>query len=173
MITINLIYKFNNLSKLKILREKVLNKMLQSVFKELYDQGILIFLDTDNYITNNVDVDLDIFVNREKFLEMYTDPIEHGWIFCYTTNFNDVLTTLQEDTCCLIEFGFNSNNEKKALEVGRSLVNALTKFKFMAHWDERALKDHKISTVITVEDLPQNIQDLIDDYEVESVFTEN
>lgn len=147
--------------------------MLQSVFKELYDQGILIFLDTDNYVTNNVDSEPDIFADREKFLEIYTDPIEQGWIFCHTLNFNEVLTTLKEDTCCLIEFGFNSDTEKKALEVGRSLVNTLAKFKFMAHWDERALKEHKISTVITVEDLPSNVQDLIDDYEVDSTLSRN
>lgn len=147
--------------------------MLQSVFKELYDQGILIFLDTDNYVTNNTDSDTDIFVDREKFLEIFTDPIDQGWIFCYTLNFDDVLTTLKEDTCCLVEFGFNSDTEKKALEVGRALVNTLAKFKFMAHWDERALKEHKISTVITVEDLPQSVQDLIDDYEVDSTLSNN
>lgn len=141
--------------------------MLQSVFKELYDQGILIFLDTENYITNNTDIDVDIFVERNKFLEVYTEPIEHGWIYCYTSTLNDVLTTLKEDTCCSIEFGFNSDTEKKALEVGRSLVNTLTQFKFMAHWDERALKDHIVSTVITIEDLPETIQDLIDEYEID------
>jgi hypothetical protein len=141
--------------------------MLQSVFKELYDQGILIFLNTDNYVTNNTDAKPDIFADREKFRELYSEPIEHGWVFCYTLDLNEVLSTLKEDTCCLIEFGFNSDTEKKTLEVGRSLVGALSKFKFMAHWDERALKEHKISTVITVEDLPSNIQDLIDDYEVD------
>ena len=67
----------------------------------------------------------------------------------------------------MIEFGFNSDTEKKALDVGRSLVNSLTNFKFMANWDERSLKEHKVSTVITVEDLPQSIQDLVDDYEIE------
>lgn len=141
--------------------------MLQSVFKELYDQGILIFLDTENYITNNTDIDVDIFAERNKFLEVYTEPVEHGWIYCYTSTLNDVLTTLKEDTCCSIEFGFNSDTEKKALEVGRSLVNTLTQFKFMAHWDERALKDHIVSTVITIEDLPETIQDLIDEYEID------
>ena len=145
-------------------------EMLHDVFKELYSQDILIFLNTDNYVTNNGDSDPDIFVDREKFLEMFTDPIKKGWIFCHTKNLNNVLAILQEDTCCLIEFGFNSDTEKKALEVGRALVNALVKFNFMAHWDERALKDHIISTIITVEDLPPSIQDLIDDYEVESIL---
>lgn len=140
--------------------------MLQSVFKELYDQGILIFLDTNNYVTNNIDDGPDIFVNREEFLKIYTEPIEHGWIFCYTTSLEEVLSVLKEDTCFLIEFGFNSDTEKKALEVGRSLVNTLAKYKFMAHWDERALKEHKVSTVVTVEDLPLLIQDMIDDYEI-------
>ena len=146
--------------------------MIQSVFKELYDQGILIFLDTENYVTNNIENGSEIFADRQKFLEIYTEPIEHGWIFCHTLNLDEVLRTLREDTCCLIEFGFNSDTEKKALEVGRSLVSSLSKFKFMAHWDERALKEHKISTVITVEDLPLSIQDLIDDYEVESALNE-
>lgn len=142
--------------------------MLQSVFKELYDQGILIFLDTDNYVTNNVDIDPDMFVNREKFLELYNDKVERGWIFSYTPNLNEILKTLKEDTCCLVEFGFNSDTEKKASEIGRSLVNSLTNFKFMAHWDERSLKEHKVSTVITVEDLPQSARYLVDDYEIEN-----
>lgn len=146
--------------------------MLQSVFKELYDQGILIFLDTENYVTNNIENGSEIFADREKFLEIYTEPIEHGWIYCHTLDLNEVLRTLKEDTCCLIEFGFNSDTEKKALEVGRALVSSLGKFKFMAHWDERALKEHKITTVITIEDLPPSIQDLIDDYEVETFFSE-
>jgi hypothetical protein len=141
--------------------------MLQSVFKELYDQGVLIFLDTDNYVTNNSDIDVDLFKQREKFLELYTEPIEKGWIFCYNNNLNEVLSTLKEDTCYLIEFGFNSDTEEKALEVGRMLVSSLTRFKFMSHWDERALKEHIISTVITAEDLPEPIQDLIDEYEVD------
>jgi hypothetical protein len=142
--------------------------MLQSVFKELYDQGILIFLDTDNYVTNNTDLEVDTFVDRGKFLEIYTDPIDQGWIFCYTTNFDDVIETLKDDTCYLIEFGFNSDTEKKALEVGRALVGALTKHNFRTRWDEKALKYHKISTVITVENLPQNIQDMVEEYESES-----
>jgi hypothetical protein len=141
--------------------------MLQSVFKDLYDQGILIFLNTNNYVTNNVDIDLEMFVNRERFLELYSDKVELGWIFCYSSNFNETLKTLKEDTCCLIEFGFNSDTEKKALDVGRSLVNALNSFKFIAHWDERSLKEHKVSTVITVEDLPQSVQDLVEEYEIE------
>jgi hypothetical protein len=141
--------------------------MLQSVFKDLYDQGILIFLNTDNYVTNNVDIDLEMFVNRERFLELYSDKVELGWIFCYSMNLDETLKTLKEDTCCLIEFGFNSDTEKKALDVGRSLVNALNSFKFIAHWDERSLKEHKVSTVITVEDLPQSVQDLVEEYEIE------
>lgn len=143
--------------------------MLQSVFKELYDKGILIFLNTDNYVTNNIDIDSGVFASKKKFLELYTDKIELGWIFCYTLNLNEVLQSLKEDTCYLVEFGFNSDTEKKALEVGRTLVDSLLKYKFIARWDERALKDHKISTVVTAEDLPQSIQNLIDDYEIEEL----
>lgn len=139
--------------------------MLQSVFKELYDQGILIFLDTDNYVTNNTDVAVEYFSDRKKFLEIYTEPVERGWIFCYTENLDKVLTTLKEDTCCMIEFGFNADTEKKALEVGRALVNELAGCRFMVHWDERALRDHKISTVITSRDLPPHIQDLVTEYD--------
>jgi hypothetical protein len=138
--------------------------MLQSVFKELYDEGILIFLSTDNYVTNNIDIDLEIFADKERFLELYNNKVDRGWIFCYSSTLNEILRTLKEDSCCLVEFGFNSDTEKKALDVGRSLVKSLTNFKFMAHWDERSLKEHKISTVITVEDLPQSIQDLVDEY---------
>lgn len=142
---------------------------LQSVFKELYDQGYLIFLDNTNYVTNNdPSIEPENFANREKFLEMYTDEVKLGWIFCYTLNLNEVLKDLSNDTCFRVEFGFNSDTEKKALEVGRVLVSALSKHKFIACWDERALKDHKISTVVTVEDLPEHIQDLVDEYEDEN-----
>ncbi|AHL67549.1 hypothetical protein DH26_gp055 [Chloriridovirus anopheles1] len=140
--------------------------MLHSVFKDLYDQGVLIFLDTDNYVTNTCD-DVDYFANRDKFTQMYTEPIKVGWIWSYAPSLDEVVRTLKEDTCYLIEFGFNSVNEKKALEVGRMLVNSLSKFEFMAQWNERALNEHKISTVITSENLPQSVQDLLEEYELE------
>ena len=140
--------------------------MLQSVFKELYDQGVLIFLDVDNYVTNNTDIDVNIFESREHFLEIYTEPIMQGWIFCHTTNLDEVLKTIQEDTCCLIEFGFNSDTEEKALKLGRNLVDTFKKFKFMAQWCERVIKEHKVSIVVTAEDLPQAARDLIDEYEI-------
>jgi hypothetical protein len=144
--------------------------MLSTVFKELYDLGVLIFLDTDNYVINNADIDVECFANRKKFLEMYTDPIEVGWVFVYTKSFDDVISTIKEDTCYLIEFGFNSDTEKKALEVGRLLTNSLIKNKFMAQWTEKAVKEHKVSTVITSEDLPENVQELIEEYEIETTI---
>lgn len=143
--------------------------MLHSVFKELYDQGVLIFLNTDNYVTNNIDIDIKTFVNREEFLQIYSEKVERGWIFCHSSNLNDVLRTLKEDACCSIEFGFNSDTEKKAIQVGRFLVNLLKEnnFKFMAHWDEDSLKLHKVKIVITAKDLPQSVQDLIEKYEID------
>lgn len=144
--------------------------MLSTVFKELYDLGVLIFLDTDNYVINNADIDVECFANRKKFLEMYTEPIEVGWVFVYTKSFDEVISTIKEDTCYLIEFGFNSDTEKKALEVGRLLTNSLIKNKFMAQWTEKAVKEHKVSTVITSEDLPENVQELIDEYELETTI---
>lgn len=137
--------------------------MLQNVFKELDDKNILVFLDTENFVTNNTsEVDIGVFSDREKFIELYQEPIKNGWIFCFNTSLENVLKTIQEDLCCLVEFGFNSDTESKALEVGRNLVESLKKFKFHAHWDERAISEHKISTVITFKDLPEKIQDLID-----------
>jgi hypothetical protein len=135
--------------------------MLSKVFKDLYDQGVLIFLDVDNYVVNNVDIDVDIFSDRQKFLQMYTDEVDIGWIYCYTKDLDDVITTIKEDTCCMVEFGFNSTTEKKTMNLGRILTNTLIKYKFMAQWNEKAIKEKKISTVITVEDLPENIKDLI------------
>jgi len=137
--------------------------MLHSVFKDLYDQGILIFLDTSNYITNNNNIDLDIFKDRRKFLKMYDDQVELGWIFPYVQDFDEVLNILKEDTCCTIEFGFNSDSEKKALEVGRMLVESLKKFKFITNWDEKALKTHKVSTIIMINDLPESSQKMIEE----------
>jgi hypothetical protein len=137
--------------------------MLHSVFKDLYDQGILIFLDTSNYITNNNNIDLDIFKDRRKFLKMYDDQVELGWIFSYVQDFDEVLNILKEDTCCTIEFGFNSDSEKKALEVGRMLVESLKKFKFITNWDEKALKTHKVSTIIMINDLPESSQKMIEE----------
>jgi hypothetical protein len=144
--------------------------MLSTVFKELYDLGVLIFLDTDKYVINNAVIDVECFANRKKFLEMYTEPIEVGWVFVYTKSFDEVISTIKEDTCYLIEFGFNSDTEKKALEVGRLLTNSLIKNKFMAQWTEKAVKEHKVSTVITSEDLPENVQELIEEYEIETTI---
>ena len=135
--------------------------MLQYVFKELYDQGVLVFLSVDNYVTNNDEIDHKIFEDRNKFLEMYDEPIELGWVYCYTSSLNNIIDTIQEDTCCMIDYGFNSDTEKKALQVGRILVNSLIKYKFMAPWNEKVLNEHKVSTVITTEDLPENIQEMI------------
>jgi hypothetical protein len=135
--------------------------MLHSVFKDLDDQNILIFLDTSNYITNNENIDLNIFEDRKKFLELYNDHVEQGWIFSYIQDVNEVLNILREDTCCTIEFGFNSDSEKKALEVGRKLVSSLKKFKYIANWDEEALKTRKITTVVMVTDLPESFQKML------------
>ena len=136
--------------------------MLQSVFKDLYDQEVLIFLNTDNYLTNNDEkIDLNIFINRDKFLENYKEPIKLGWIFTYNMDLNRVVKEIQDDTCCSIEFGFNSDTEKKALEVGRMLVESLKKFGFIAKWDEHALKNHIISTVVAYCDISEQVQDLI------------
>jgi hypothetical protein len=135
--------------------------MLHSVFKDLDDQKILIFLDTSNYITNNDNIDLNIFKDRKKFLELYDEPVEQGWIFSYIQDVDEVLNILREDTCCTIEFGFNSDSEKKALEVGRKLVSSLKKFKYITNWDEEALKTHKITTVIMVTDLPESFQKML------------
>jgi hypothetical protein len=137
--------------------------MLQTVFKDLYDKGVLLFIDTDTYVTNNAEVDVMYFADRNKFKEIYTEKVEFGWVFSYTNNLHDILTTLKDDACCLVEFGFNSDTEEKTLETGRSLVKSLLKFNFMANWDERALKEHKITTIIKHDDLPQHIQDLIED----------
>jgi len=139
--------------------------MLHSVFKDLYDQGVLIFLDTSNYITNNDNIDLNIFKDRKKFLEVYDDQVEQGWIFSYIQDINEVLNILKEDACCTIEFGFNSDSEKKALEIGRMLVNSLIKFKYITNWDEKALKTRKVSTVIMVTDLPESLQKMIENEE--------
>jgi hypothetical protein len=141
--------------------------MLHSVFKDLYDQGVLIFLDTGTYVTNSCGTP-ELFSDKNAFLRDYTEGvITHGWIWCYTRDFNKVLKDLKEDTCHLIEYGFNSDNEQKALNVGRMLINSLNKFKFMAHWDERALKEHKVSTVVATEDLPDSVQTMVEEYETD------
>jgi hypothetical protein len=138
--------------------------MLQSVFKELYNAGALIFLDTDTYITNNTPMSVDHFTDRDKFARVYSEPVEHGWIYCHCgrDELQDVVRVFKEDACCLVEFGFNADTEKKALELGRLLVKSLLKFHFMAHWDEVALKDHKISTVVTMEDLPACLRNIVE-----------
>jgi len=156
--------------------------MLQQVFKELYEQGILIFLDNDSYVTNNAeltdyitatdDTELTCLTDRDKFKEIYPEKIEKGWIFCFTKNLETVLTTLKEDTCYLVEYGFNSDTDEKAAKIGRALSTALTlnKFKITSHWNEKTLKDRKVSTVITVEDLPIQTQILVENFDDSSDF---
>lgn len=139
--------------------------MLQSVFKELYDQGVLIFLDTTTYVTNNTDVDVENFTDKNRFMSMYGQDVELGWIFCHTRLLKDVLTTLKEDTCYLVEFGFNSDTESKAMSVGKSLYKSLTKFDYVTSWNETVLKTRTLSTVVTLKNLPRTVQDMMADVE--------
>lgn len=142
--------------------------MLQSVFKELYDQGVLIFLDTNTYVTNNTDAGIENFTDRAKFMSMYDEPVEHGWIFCRASLLDDVLKTLKEDTCYMVEFGFNSDTETKAIAVGKRLYDALIKFDYVTSWNENVLETRSLSTVVTVDNLPRTVRDMVevdDDYE--------
>lgn len=127
--------------------------MLHSVFKDLYDQGVLVFLDTKNYVTNTCGSP-ECFEDRERFLREYGEPVEIGWVWCYTTSLNDVFEDFDNDACHLIEYGFNGDSDRKTSQLGQTLVVVLNKYGFIAKWDEKALVCKKISTVISRENLP-------------------
>ncbi len=54
------------------------NKMLENVFIELYERGILLFLDVNSYCKNSDDADLNILKGRKEFLKYFDEPLEKG-----------------------------------------------------------------------------------------------
>ncbi len=45
--------------------------MLENVFIELYERGILLFLDVNSYCKNSDDADLNILKGRKEFLKYF------------------------------------------------------------------------------------------------------
>ncbi len=50
--------------------------MLENVFIELYERGILLFLDVNSYCKNSDDADLNILKGRKEFLKYFDEPLE-------------------------------------------------------------------------------------------------
>jgi hypothetical protein len=128
--------------------------MLEKVFTELYERGIMLFLDIDSYCTNTVDI--NILKQREEFLQNFDEPIEKGYVFTFNTSLADLYKEIEEDSCAVIKYGFESDTDDKAHEVGRNFVEILNNNGFIIEWTE-SIKDKKIITiVITDEDIPFN-----------------
>ncbi len=54
--------------------------MLENVFIELYERGILLFLDVNSYCKNSDDADLNILKGRKEFLKYFDEPLEKGYV---------------------------------------------------------------------------------------------
>jgi hypothetical protein len=130
--------------------------MLENVFIELYEKGILLFLSVDSYCKNSEDADLEILKDRNKFSEHFDEPIEKGYVFTLNTDFKKLLQEIEEESCAVIKYGFESDSDDKADDVGRNFVEVLNNHGYITEWTE-SVKDNKtISIVIDENDIPHN-----------------
>ena len=118
--------------------------MLENVFTELYEKGILLFLDVDSYCINNTD-DVETLQKRNEFLQCFTEPLERGYIFTFNTDINHILKEIDEESCATISYGYESDTDEKADDVGRDFVEILNRHGFLIEWTE-TIKDKKVKT---------------------------
>lgn len=130
--------------------------MLNEVFTELYNKGIMLFLDIDSYCLNTTDV--GILKNREEFLLHFTQPIEKGYVFTLNTDLNKLYKEIDEDSCAAISYGFESDTDDKAHDVGRNFVEVLSKYGFFIEWTEKIKNSKIITIVISEKDIPLDSQ---------------
>jgi len=144
-----------------------MSSKLQLIFKELNDKDVLIFLDIENYISNNeccheIETNFNIpvnelFTNSDKFRQFYTEDVKKGWIWCYSNmEIETSIEKLLEDGCYRVEFGFNAHTAAKTTELGDLIVQCLEKQGMIAQWKKQTC--NKILTIITIKDLPPSFQ---------------
>lgn len=135
--------------------------MLENVFADLYDSGILLFLDTSNYIENTVD--FDILNKRKTFFENYSEPVVKGYIYTFTTDLESILSEINEDSCAVIKYGFESDTDEKAEQVGMVFIEILTKYGFLKNGIniKKILENKCLSIVLDKEDVKEKQNKLL------------
>jgi Domain of unknown function (DUF6891) len=123
--------------------------MLEKVFTELYERGVMLFLDVDSYCTNTADV--NILKKRNEFLQCFDEPIAKGYVFTFNTSLEKLYKEIDEDSCAIISYGFESDTDDKAHDVGKSFVEILNDNGFEIKWTE-SVKDKKTVTIVITED---------------------
>jgi hypothetical protein len=128
--------------------------MLENVFIELYERGILLFLDVNSYCRNTEDADVDILKGRKKFLECFDEPIEKGYVFTFNTDLERIFKEIEEESCAVISYGFESDTDDKADDVGRNFVEILNNNGYTIEWTESVKDTKTITIVIDEKDIP-------------------
>lgn len=128
--------------------------MLENVFIELYERGILLFLDVDSYCKNSDDADLNILKGREEFLKYFDEPLEKGYVFTFNTDIHKLYKEIEEDSCAVISYGYESDTDDKADDVGRNFVEILNKNGYITDWTEEVKDSKTIKIVIDENDIP-------------------
>lgn len=128
--------------------------MLENVFIELYERGILLFLDVNSYCKNTEDADVDILKGRKKFLECFDEPIEKGYVFTFNTDLEKIFKEIEEESCAVISYGFESDTDDKADDVGRNFVEILNNNGYTIEWTESVKDTKTITIVIDEKDIP-------------------
>lgn len=128
--------------------------MLENVFIELYERGILLFLDVDSYCKNSDDADLNILKGRKEFLKYFNEPLEKGYVFTFNTDIDKLYKEIEEESCAVISYGYESDTDDKADDVGRNFVEILNKNGYITDWTEEVKDSKTIKIVIDENDIP-------------------
>jgi hypothetical protein len=129
--------------------------MLEDVFTDLYNSGVLFFLDTDNYIENTVD--MKFLKDRQLFIKNYSGPITIGYIYTSIEPKELIIDELQSDSCAIVDYAFESDTDEKTLVLGELFVDILVKHKYLPVVPKAVIEDilarKCLSIVITAEDI--------------------
>ena len=128
--------------------------MLEKVFTELYERGIMLFLDVDSYCINTVDI--NILKKRDEFLQHFDEPIEKGYVFTFNTSLEKLYKEIEENCCAVIKYGFESDTDDKAHDVGKNFVEILNNNGYLIKWTEYVKNKRIVTIVISQEDIPFN-----------------
>ncbi|AAK82251.1 391R [Invertebrate iridescent virus Kaz2018] len=148
------IVKNLNFNFLNVISNFLPNKMLENVFIELYERGILLFLDVDSYCKNSDDADLNILKGRKEFLKYFDEPLEKGYVFTFNTDIHKLYKEIEEESCAVISYGYESDTDDKADDVGRNFVEILNKNGYITDWTEEVKDSKTIKIVIDENDIP-------------------
>lgn len=125
--------------------------MLEKVFTQLYEEGVLFFLDVGNYCISTAP--LSTLSKREEFLKCFDQTIEKGYIYSHNTSLSSIMDELMEDSCTTITYGFDSDTDEKADNVGQLFVRILKDNGYIVDWTEQISRTRKIPLIIDSDQL--------------------